>query len=388
MMPTQATVEPGADPNNLTNQLATFLRESFGIEPKGRGRVYQKSYPDYYDQLPYPRGYRVPEFSKFSGEDGKTTLEHIGQFILQCGEASANDTLKLRMFPLSLSSTAFTWFTSLAPNSIFTWAQLEQKFHEYFYSGNTELRSSHLTTIKQKHNEPVTDYIRRFRDTRNRCFNLNISDKDLVDLAYSGLSSHLREKLESHVFSDVSQVLQRALDCERRAKESRSFTRSGDKPRNDCPINMVEYGSDSSDDEEVDMYIAEWCWASKSKPFVCSSLKSTSKSRQDEICFTFDVTKCDRIFDYLLQEKQIKLPSNLVIPSPEQLKKHAYCKWHNFYSHANNDCNVFCRRVQSPINEGRLKFTESPQMKLDKDPFSANMNTVNLDGKKILVRPS
>jgi hypothetical protein len=61
----------------------------------------------------------------FSGEDDKTTLEHISQFILQCGEASANNTLKLRMFPLSLSGTAFTWFTSLAPNYIFTWAQLE-----------------------------------------------------------------------------------------------------------------------------------------------------------------------------------------------------------------------------------------------------------------------
>jgi hypothetical protein len=88
--------------------LATILRESFGIEPRGRERVYQKPYPDYYDQLPYPRGYRVPEFSKFSGEDGKTTLEHVGQFILQYVKASANDMLKLRMFPLSLSGTAFT----------------------------------------------------------------------------------------------------------------------------------------------------------------------------------------------------------------------------------------------------------------------------------------
>jgi hypothetical protein len=61
----------------------------------------------------------------FSGEDGKTTLEHIDQFILQCGEASANNALKLRIFPLSLSGTAFIWFTSLAPNSIFTYAQLE-----------------------------------------------------------------------------------------------------------------------------------------------------------------------------------------------------------------------------------------------------------------------
>jgi hypothetical protein len=31
--------------------------------------------------------------------DAKTTLEHVGQFILHCGEASANDALKLRMFP-------------------------------------------------------------------------------------------------------------------------------------------------------------------------------------------------------------------------------------------------------------------------------------------------
>jgi hypothetical protein len=132
---------------------------------------------------------------------------------LQRGEASANNALKLRIFPFSLSGTAFTRFTSLACNSVFTWAQLEQKIHEYFYSGDTKLRLSHLTAIKQKHNDPEINYVRRFRDTRNQCFNLNISNKDLANLAYSGLTPHLKEKLESNVFSDVSQVLQRALDC-------------------------------------------------------------------------------------------------------------------------------------------------------------------------------
>jgi hypothetical protein len=44
--------------------------------------------------------------------------------------------------------------------------------------------------------------------------------------------------------------------------------------------------------------------------------------------------------------------------------------------------------VQSAINEGHLKFGENPQMKLDEDPFQANMNTVKLKGKKVLVRPS
>jgi hypothetical protein len=110
-----------------------------------------------------------------------------------------------------------------------------------------------------------------------------------------------------------------------------------------------------------------------------------SKCRQDEICYTFNVAKCDRIFDYLLQEKQIKLPSGNVIPLPEHLKKQVYCKWHNSYSHATNDCNVFCRQVQVDINEGQLKFAESPQMKLDKFSFLANMHMVECDGKKVLV---
>jgi hypothetical protein len=53
---------------------------------------------------------------------------------------------------------------------------------------------------------------------------------------------------------------------------------------------------------------------------VCSSFKLASKSQQDKMHHTFDVAKCDRIFYYLLQEKQINLPSNHVIPSPKQLK--------------------------------------------------------------------
>jgi hypothetical protein len=44
--------------------------------------------------------------------------------------------------------------------------------------------------------------------------------------------------------------------------------------------------------------------------------------------------------------------------------------------------------VQSAINDRQLKFAESPQIKLDKDPFPVNMNMVELEGKKVLVWPS
>jgi hypothetical protein len=125
---------------------------------------------------------------------------------------------------------------------------------------------------------------------------LNIFDKDLADLAYSGLSPHFKEKLENHVFSDVSQILQWAMDCESQGKESRGLPKSSDKPRNECHVNMVEYSSESSDDNEANMCIAEWNWSSKSKQFICSSLKPASKSRQNKMRYTFDITKCDRIF--------------------------------------------------------------------------------------------
>jgi GH43 family beta-xylosidase len=45
-------------------------------------------------------------------------------------------------------------------------------------------------------------------------------------------------------------------------------------------------------------------------------------------------------------------------------------------------------QVQSAINEGRLKFAENHQMKLDEDRLQVSMNTVELEGKKVLVWPS
>jgi hypothetical protein len=78
----------------------------------------------------------------------------------------------------------------------------------------------------------------------------------------------------------------------------------------------------------------------------------------------------------LLQEGQIKLSPNHVIPSAEELKKIMYCKWHNATSHCTNECKVFRQQLQSAIESGRIKFgnskTQKP-MKIDQHPFLANV---------------
>ena len=96
--------------------------------------------------------------------------------------------------------------------------------------------------------------------------------------------------------------------------------------------------------------------------------------------FTFDVSKCDRIFDELLRLGHLKITH--VIPSLEELKRRAYYKFHNSSSHATNDCNVFRRQVQSAINERRLAF---PEMKIKKAPFP--VHTIDLNNAKVLIRP-
>ena len=88
--------------------------------------MYKTPYPSAYDQIPLPHKYKLPDFTKFSGQGEVFTVEHVNRFIMQCGEAAHSDALKGRLFSMSLLGSAFTWFTTLPANSIMYWADLEK----------------------------------------------------------------------------------------------------------------------------------------------------------------------------------------------------------------------------------------------------------------------
>ena len=60
--------------------------------------------------------------------------------------------------------------------------------------------------IKQKNDEPVTDYIQRFRDIRSKCFSLSLSDSQLAEFAFQGLLPHIKERFSSHEFESLSHL--------------------------------------------------------------------------------------------------------------------------------------------------------------------------------------
>jgi hypothetical protein len=108
------------------------------------------------------------------------------------------NSLKVHLFSLSLTSTAFAWFSSLAPSSIDSWDQSGQKFHDHFFSGSYQLKLTDLTSVRQSKEESVSDYLKRFKEVKRHYFNLSLTDSDLADLAAAGLRS--APKIVSLVF--------------------------------------------------------------------------------------------------------------------------------------------------------------------------------------------
>ena len=94
----------GYTPNDWANQIANVIQNPFGLKPKEQAYMYKCPYPDWFDKVPLSPRYRITNFSKFSGHDDVSTIEHISRFTVQLGEIAGDKPLKVRLFPLSLSS--------------------------------------------------------------------------------------------------------------------------------------------------------------------------------------------------------------------------------------------------------------------------------------------
>jgi hypothetical protein len=117
-----------------------------GLSPISH-RIYQKPYLSIFDSVAYPAGWHVSDFTKFDGEGSRTTWEHVSQYLVQLREVGSVEALCVRLFSLSLTGTAFAWFSSLPVHFIYGWEPLERKFHGHFYSGTSEAKLADLTLV-------------------------------------------------------------------------------------------------------------------------------------------------------------------------------------------------------------------------------------------------
>jgi hypothetical protein len=70
----------------VREEIAGAFRDKHRVSMVPGGQSNRRPYDNQFDHHPCPQGTRIPEFAKFSGDKGKSTHEHISQFLAQLGE--------------------------------------------------------------------------------------------------------------------------------------------------------------------------------------------------------------------------------------------------------------------------------------------------------------
>jgi hypothetical protein len=72
----------------------------------------------------------------FFGESGRSTHEHVCQFLAHLGELADGQAFRVRLFSISLIGTAFAWYVTLSPNPLIPRMILRVNFTSISFPGN------------------------------------------------------------------------------------------------------------------------------------------------------------------------------------------------------------------------------------------------------------
>ena len=127
--------------------------------------------------------FKIPtDIPKFGGKNGEDPTNHITTYHLWCvSNYFLDDSIKLRLFPRTLTSNAAKWFIELPTASFFNFQSLAISFLTHFqlpirYETGIEL----LTSLHQNTTTHILDHIHEWR-WRRRLVKALIPNALLVD---------------------------------------------------------------------------------------------------------------------------------------------------------------------------------------------------------------
>jgi hypothetical protein len=161
------------------SNVANLLKQEREKNPKEpRLFVRKPPYPTKLLKQPYPEKYIIPTFSRFDDRKGSARV-HISKFIDSMGAYAGNGDLCLREFSKSLDDRAYTWYTTLPPESVKVWEDMVELFCGKYFQAEEKITLVNLHTTKQASGEDLLRYIHRFRDISLDCY-ANYKEGELV----------------------------------------------------------------------------------------------------------------------------------------------------------------------------------------------------------------
>ncbi|KAL0322387.1 UNVERIFIED_CONTAM: hypothetical protein Scaly_2535100 [Sesamum calycinum] len=131
-----------------------------------------------------PMGYQPPKFQQFDGKGNPK--QHVAHFVETCNNAGTYGDHLVKQFVRSLKGNAFDWYTDLEAGSINGWEHLEQEFLNRFYNTRRTVSMVELTNSRQWKEEPVVDYINRWRNLSLNCKD-RLSEASAIEMCIQGM---------------------------------------------------------------------------------------------------------------------------------------------------------------------------------------------------------
>jgi len=115
----------------------------------------------------------------------------------------SDESIKLRLIPFALQSSAKRWLNSLPPYFIRSWNEFNDIFVKKFFPFHKTLKiKNEINQFNQNKGETFSQYFERFKELLYSCPHHGISKTILCQVAYEGLNYPTRIQLETMCQND------------------------------------------------------------------------------------------------------------------------------------------------------------------------------------------
>ncbi|KAM1692227.1 hypothetical protein ACFX2K_031869 [Malus domestica] len=357
-------------------QLQEMITNTIKAQYEGSSHTslfYSKPYSKRIDALKMPRGYQPPKFMQFDGKGNPK--QHVAHFVETCNNAGTEGDYLAKQFVRSLKGNAFEWYTDLEPKSINSWDQLEREFLNRFYSTRRTVSMLELTSTKQWKDEPVIDYINRWRTLSLDCKD-RLSETSSIEMCIQGMQWGLQYILQGIKPRTFEELATRAHDMELSIAHHGKKEPIADYNNEKVLGTKVEKAAWKPTKEAMTVNTAPIKISTRGKAIQTETFRDQEMRRRtlkelEEMTYPFPDSDVVAMLEDLLEKKVIGLPE---CKRPEEMSRTdspRYCKFHRFISHPTEKCFMLKDLIMKLAQKGIIELDLDDVVKSNYTTFTS-----------------